>query len=404
MRILFLTPALPYPLHQGGAIRNYGLLHGLHNAGHQVTLLSFAGENIDPSGTPLAQLCTQITTVPVPNRTKPQRILDLFLSTQPDLTRRLRSQRFVQALCLILEAQAFDLVQFEGLEMTRYIPIVRQYQPLARLCYDAHNAEYTLQEVIARVDQQTPQRWPAALYSHIQARRIKNFEQHICQQVDLVIAVSDEDALALKNFRPDEKVTVIPNGIFVAEYVHPVSAFDLGHQALVFTGKMDYRPNIDAMLWFTDEVLPGIRIQKPDATLYIVGQKPHPRITALSAAHIMVTGQVEDVKPYLYAAAVYIAPLRMGSGTRLKILEAMAAGCAVVATDLAAAGLPPAIRQHLVIASTPTDIHKSIVTLLEKPEQGLTLGKHAQEAVQHDYDWSVLIPNLLTAYEEIGLG
>src|SRR5690606_23656791 len=116
---------------------------------------------------------------------------------------------------------------------------------------------------------------------------------------------------------------------------------DLGPCALIFTGKMDYRPNVDAMLWFASDILPQVRSIMPDVRLYVVGQKPHPRLEVLrDHDHIVLTGWVPEVTPYLHAAAVYIAPLRMGSGTRLKILEAMAAGCAIVATTLAAAGLP----------------------------------------------------------------
>ncbi|MBZ0292586.1 MAG: glycosyltransferase [Anaerolineae bacterium] len=405
MHILVLTPTLPYPLHQGGAIRNYGILHGLHAAGHEITLLSFEDQRTNISETPLAHLCAQVYTVPVPTRTARHRIRDLFLSPQPDLVRRLRSKQFIQMLCSVLESQSFNLVQFEGLEMTRYIPIVRQYQPLARLCYDAHNAEYALQEVIAQVDQQSARRWLAAVYSRIQARRIKRFEHYICQQVDLVVAVSDEDAQALKDFRPDNAVTVVPNGIFVQDYAQSTEALDLGEKALVFTGKMDYRPNVDAMLWFTEDILPCVQVQQSQTVLYIVGQKPHARLEALrSHPAIVVTGRVEDVKPYLYSAAVYVAPLRMGSGTRLKILEAMAAGCAVVATDLAAAGLPSEVRQNLITADTPEDISASIIRLLENPQERLLMGKQAQLSVQQHYDWSALLPHLLTAYKEIELG
>ncbi|HLV34667.1 MAG TPA: glycosyltransferase [Spirillospora sp.] len=406
MRILMLTPALPYPPHQGGALRNFGLIHGLHAAGHQITLLSFAEGNHVTTNTPLAALCQQIEIIEAPARSAQQRLRDMLVSQQPDLALRLVSREFRQCLIEILQSQPFDLVQFEGLEMAGYLPIIRQYQPATKLCYDAHNAEFALQQGIFEVDLRQPKRWPSAAYSFVQARRIARYERDVCQQVDCVLAVSAEDAASLQRFRHDNRVYVIPNGIFVRQY-EAVNARlpDLGPCALIFTGKMDYRPNVDAMLWFASDILPQVRSIMPDVRLYVVGQKPHPRLEVLrDHDHIVLTGWVPEVTPYLHAAAVYIAPLRMGSGTRLKILEAMAAGCAIVATTLAAAGLPDEARRSLMIVDDPQQMAGAIVQLLQNAPQRAEMGAAAQAAVYRHYDWSVLIPDLLRAYQEIGLG
>jgi glycosyltransferase involved in cell wall biosynthesis len=263
------------------------------------------------------------------------------------------SDAFSQRLSEILQSMHFDLIQFEGLEMAGYLPIVREIQPEAKLCYDAHNAEYQLQQGIFEIDREIPSRWPAAAYSYIQYRRIAQFEHEICQQVDCVLAVSDEDAAKLRPFRRDSHIAVIPNGIFTQDYHHQPEKLDLGKCVLTFTGKMDYRPNVDAMLWFASEILPLVHNTIPDAQLYIVGQKPHPRLEHLrDNDHVNLTGWVPEIYPFLSATDVYIAPLRMGSGTRLKILEAMAAGRAVVATSLASAGLPQEARETLKITDT----------------------------------------------------
>jgi glycosyltransferase involved in cell wall biosynthesis len=405
MRILMLTPSLPYPPHQGGALRNYGILHGLHAAGHQTTLLSFNGNHQSAQPTPLDTLCERVITVPTPARSQSQRLRDMIASPQPDLMRRLANDAFRQRLIEILREETFDLVQFEGLEMAGYLPDVRQHQPSAKLCYDAHNAEYRLQENIFTVDRSDPRHWPAAAYSLVQARRIKHFEREVCRQVDCVLAVSDEDAAALRPFRPDNRVAVIPNGIFAADYTGSVEQLDLGENVLVFTGKMDYRPNVDAMLWFTAEILPMVQSRVANVRLYIVGQQPHRRLEALrDQEHIALTGWVADVAPFLHAADVYVAPLRMGSGTRLKILEAMAAGCAIAATPLAAAGLPDEVRSALVITQDAAQMTDAIVRLLQNAEQRAKLSSMAKTVVHKHYDWSVLIPRLLLAYREIGLG
>ena len=405
MHLLMLTPSLPYPPHQGGALRNYGLLHGLRAAGHQITLLSFDDKNTDISATPLDKLCIRVETVSPPPRTSLDRLRDLVSSTRPDLAHRLMSADFQQRLIDLLSEVRFDLVQFEGLEMAAYLPVVRQQQPNAKLCYDAHNAEYQLQQMIFEIDRRALRHWPAALYSLIQSRRIAQFERTICQQADCVLAVSEEDAQALRSFNVDTPISVVPNGIFTQHYDGKNEQLDLGGCVLTFTGKMDYRPNIDAMLWFTSEVFPHVLTQIPHVMLYIVGQNPHPRLEHLrDHPKIALTGWVADVQPFLNATQVYIAPLRMGSGTRLKILEAMATGCAVVATSLAAAGLPAEASETIQIVDSASTMADAIVSLLRDNEKQQQLGLSAQAFVRQHYDWSVLIPRLLTAYRTIGLG
>jgi polysaccharide biosynthesis protein PslH len=167
---------------------------------------------------------------------------------------------------------------------------------------------------------------------------------------------------------------------------------------------MDYRPNVDAMLWFASAILPLIQPHVLDVHLTIVGQKPHPRLEALrDQNNITLTGWIPAVQPYLHAASLYIAPLRMGSGTRLKILEAMASGCAVVATSTAASGLLPEVKQALVITDTEREFADAVVSLLQNPAQRRELGQAAQTVIKQFYDWSVIIPRLLTVYREIGL-
>jgi polysaccharide biosynthesis protein PslH len=290
------------------------------------------------------------------------------------------------------------------LEMAGYMPTVRLRQPKAKLCYDAHNAEFALQQAIFDVERQVPRRLPQAAYSLIQARRIAYFERGVCQMADCVIAVSDEDAEALRPFRRDKRVEVMPNGVFADDYAVDLPHVDLGENVLVFTGKMDYRPNIDAMRWFTGSVLPRVREQIPDTKLYIVGQKPHRSLEALrDQPGVEITGWVQEVQPFLQAADVYVAPLRMGSGTRLKILEAMAAGCAVVATSTAASGLKD-VRESLILTDGETGFAEAIVSLLQDPARRQALGTAAKRAVKQHYDWSVLIPCLLKIYKDVGLG
>ncbi len=405
MRLLLLTANLPYPPASGGALRSYGIIQGLHQAGHELILLSFHDDKIAPDSTPLADYCTRIETVPLPYRTKTHRLRDLFFSQQTDIARRLYSQAFSQRLQALLTETTFDLIQFEGIEVVCYLPLAHQIQPTAKLCFDTFNAEYALQRVIFEVDRQDIKRWPHAAYSLIQSQRITRFEREMCQMADCVVAVSPEDADALRGFRADGRIHIVPNGIFVDQYTQSDGDITLETNALVFTGKMDYRPNVDAMLWFTDAILPKIQKTVSAPHLYIVGQQPHPRLAPLhDNPTITITGWVDSVKPYLQAADVYIAPLRMGSGTRLKLLEAMASGCAVVATSAAAAGLLSETKNAMIITDTESEMVKAIVNLLQNPSHRRELGEQARHTVRQHYDWQVLIPRLLAAYGEMGLG
>ncbi len=406
MKILFVTASLPYPPQQGGALRTYGLLHGIHQAGHNLTLLSFSEANSSSYvGTPLETFCSYIETVATPNRTKSARLRDLFLSIEPDIARRLYSEAFEIRLKELINAEHFDLIQFEGIEVACYLPIIWQMGTQAKLVYDAFNAEAAMQYAIFEIDRGSPRRWPAAVYSLIQSQRISKFENELCQKADLVIAVSAEDATLLQGYNPKRSVPVVANGIFTDEYEKQSAGLNLGEHALVFTGKMDYRPNVDAVLWFASQVLPKIKQVTSEVKFYIVGQKPHQSLEHLrDNTSVIVTGWVESVLPYLNGSEVYIAPLRMGSGTRLKILEAMAAGCAVVATTLAASGMQRETEMGMLVVDNPEQMADTIIKLLNTPTMRSKLGKAAHHYVKSHYDWSVLIPDLLAAYKAIERG
>src|SRR5258706_7602378 len=227
MRVLFLTGQVPYPPHAGGALRTYGLLSGLHQAGHTIDLLTFVEPDApDPASTPLAALCDNIVTVPAPTRTIKMRLRDLVLTGQPDMVRRFYASSFTAALKAQLSGTLYDLGQMESLEMTAYLPAIRAIRPAVRVIYDSFNAEFDLQRLMYQIDRRTLSRLPAAVYSFIQWQRLTAFERRICQEVDYVIAVSDADAQAFRHLVPGVKVGVVPNGIYTEEYTRSTQQLD----------------------------------------------------------------------------------------------------------------------------------------------------------------------------------
>lgn len=404
MNILMIAPSLPYPPASGGALRVYSLLRGLNAAGHRVTLLALDDSGLNPANTPLRDLCARVETFPIPRRSKAQRLKTLLTTRQADLAHRLYSPELGQRLHEILSTERFDLIQCEALETACYLPIAKSAQPSAKLCLDTFNAEYELQRVIAEIDAREPKRWPMALYSYLQAGRIKSYEHQMCQLTDIVIAVSPEDADLLRSFRRDGKVYILPSAISVDDYTAEMPPDDLGAHVLVFTGKMDYRPNVDAALWLVNDILPLIRQRVPDATVTLVGQQPSPRLEGLRAVQgITITGRVDSVVPYLRGAAAYVAPLRMGSGTRLKLLEAMAAGSPIIATKTAAAGLMPDAKSAMLIADGAQPFADAVINLLTSPEKRAAMIQAGKTAVRAHYDWSSTAPVLLNIYKENGL-
>ncbi len=382
-------------------MRNFGLLHGLYQAGYEVTLLSFG--DWPESASPLHSLCSQVYTVPLPHRSTKTRLCDALRTGLPDLALRFHSAMMHARLEAVLQDQHFDLVQFEGLEMCGLLPVVHSQQPDLPCTYDAYNAEYQLQQNIFEVDRQQLARWPAAAWSWLQARRLAQFEREVCQQVSGTLAVSVEDAVALKALAPRQAIQVVPNGIFVPDYDAPAPR-QTAVPTLAFTGKMDYRPNVDAMLWFCARVFPLVHREKPDCRLNIVGQSPHSSLQPLAESErITVTGRVDRIQPWLHDCDVYVAPLRMGSGTRLKILEAMACGCAIVASSQAAAGLPAALKETLLIADSESAMAAGIICLLENPSRRKDMGSAARAAVRETSDWSAILPQMLSAWESFGI-
>jgi glycosyltransferase involved in cell wall biosynthesis len=405
MRILFLTGQVPYPPQAGGALRTYGLLDGLHRAGHTLDLLTFCEPGqAEPSTTPLANLCQQIHAVPTPTRSIKTRLRDLLFSNQADMARRFYSPEYSSALSTLLAQNDYDLVHIESLEMAAYLPIIRSQSGI-HIIYDSFNAEFDLQRLIFNIDRHDPARLPGAIYSLIQWRRLTRFERYVCQQVDRVIAVSEPDAKAFRKLAPNAAVDVVPNGIYVDEYTQPSSQLELGSAALLFTGTMNYRPNVDAVLWFADNVLSEIRKAVPDVRLFIVGNKPHERLNSIrQRTDIEVTGYVQDVLPFLHSASVYVAPLRMGSGTRLKLLQAMAAGCPIVSTHVGAQGLDVTSGREMILADDAISFAQATITLLRDSKLRQGLASAAHQLVCERYDWSVIIPRLLHVYQEMGLG
>jgi sugar transferase (PEP-CTERM/EpsH1 system associated) len=387
MRILWLKADLLLPLDKGGKLRTWHLMRHLKRR-HDITYVSFAdpgepSEHVDG----MREVADRVVTVPRADSPKGSigfyagaaaRVLDPL----PYAVGKYRSRAYRRKVKELLAAETFDLIVCDFLP-----PAVNLSWPLpCPVVLFTHNVEAD----IWRRHAETQTSAPARFLYNVQHRRMLRFEERALRRVDGVLAVSDADRNTLGWLYQDatrRPIRVIPTGVDT-DFFTP-GAPRPGSRALVFTGSMDWLPNEDAMLFFCREVLPLIRAEEPDVTLDIVGRAPTPAVRRLAASQgITVTGRVDDVRPHVRDAAVYIVPLRIGGGTRLKIFEAMAMGKAIVSTTVGAEGLPVAHGTHLLLADEPNRFAQAVVRLLRDEQRRGELEAAARALVVERYDWA----------------
>lgn len=398
MRLLFLTPQLPYPPRQGSALRNYYLLRGLVEAGLSVDLLSFASpEQIATiQQNPLTTLCRRLELVPLPPSRSLTTRLWTLLAAKPDLAGRLVSPTYAARLQTMLAE--VDYLQVEGVEMAPYALNLRQ-----PFYFDAHNAEFVIQQRAASTDMGSLRRWPKAAYSWVQARRLRQYERMILGRARRVLAVSAVDAVALTSLEPQaaSKIVVIANGVDTAEYApaaQPTLPESWAAVSMVFTGVLDYRPNVDALDWFCRLVWPTIYAASPAARCYIVGAKANATVQALAAIPgVVLVGEVAAVQPYIAAASLFVVPMRIGGGSRLKLLQALAMGKCILSTTLGAEGIAVSPGLDVAVADSAADFAATALRLLNDPGERDRYATAARQLALQ-YDWQQIIPRLSALY------
>ncbi|MCL5256243.1 MAG: glycosyltransferase, partial [Chloroflexi bacterium] len=373
-------------------MRNYNIAR-LLSSEVEISLLSFPSDSdCQEALSVLREFCRTVEVAPRPERSRMKRLATMMVSSTPDLATRLVSPDFARKLYHLLSMERFDLVQVEGLELAGFaLPVMRQmsavgavdwrpaeHRPLFVL--DEHNAEYLLQR--RAFEATLPRPLPAA-YSFVQWRKLRLYERNACRLFDSMVTVAEPDRRALLDLDEGLDVNVVPNGVDV-EYFRrdwrgidsPHAAVDLAAGPLVlFTGSMDFRPNVDAAIWFANRIWPAVRRRIPEAKCYLVGRNPVPSVQRLATLPgITVTGGVPDVRPYLERAGVFVVPMRMGGGVRLKVLEAMSMGRPMVSTTMGLSGVDFVPGKHALVADQPEEFAAAVCRLLGDPDLGARIG------------------------------
>jgi glycosyltransferase involved in cell wall biosynthesis len=397
MRILVISNVVPYPAHSGIQLRILRILERVARV-HQVTLCCHAWSAADQEG---AHQLSKRGIRTFTGRMGPQidlrkiigaagfgitgRPPELALYRSPDLTRILRE---------LLRDEEFDILQVEETILAHYADLLPRGSSTKRLL-TFHDLHFVQAARAAPLEHSAGMR----LWRHFNSFCMRFYEPRVVRHFERCATVTEHDRQLLQPAGPRRSIAVVPNGVDTTA-LRPLTDASTP-SAIVFVGSMFYKPCEDGALWLVREILPLVRRQFPEIDVWIVGKGPGPRVKALAGEHVFVTGEVEDVVPYYQRAAIALAPLRAGSGSRLKILEAMALGRPVVATSIGAEGLEAEPERHLLIADGAKDFAAAVVRLLQSPDLCHSLATASREFVEARYNWEMIAACQLRIYREM---
>ncbi|HYW49608.1 MAG TPA: glycosyltransferase [Gemmatimonadaceae bacterium] len=385
MHILWIKTELLHPVDKGGRIRTYQMLRALARQ-HEVTYLAMDDGTAAPDAIAKAsEYCARVEVVPFTPAAKGSlafygALLGNLVSPLPYAIAKYEVPAVRERLVRLCRERKVDVVVCDFLAPSINVPDdlgvpVVLFQ---------HNVEAMIWERHAQVATHPVKK----AYMTEQWKRMKRFEASECRRVSSVVAVSTQDAEVFRRDYGVREVPDVPTGVDTDYFVRqPDVARTAG--SMVFTGSMDWMPNEDGIAWFVDAILPRIRAAVPHATLTIVGRNPTAKVKSLHtpAAGVTVTGSVPDVRPYLASHQLFIVPLRVGGGTRLKIYEGMTMGLPTVSTTIGAEGLPVVDGEHLVLADDPESFARQCIALLQDPARASAMGDAADTFVRQHFGW-----------------
>jgi sugar transferase (PEP-CTERM/EpsH1 system associated) len=385
MHILWIKTELLHPVDKGGRIRTYQMLRQLRRE-HRITYLALD----DGAGGPEAlerasEYCHDAVAVPFAARAKRTtgfywELLQNLASPLPYAVAKYRSPALTRELHRLVAESDVDVIVCDFLFPSLNVPSGLGV-PMVLF---QHNVEAAIWERHVQVASHPVKR----LYMREQWRRMRSFEGRECRRFDKVVAVSQEDCGVLERTYGLRGVEEVPTGVDT-DFFQPGRSVTRNRNEIVFTGSMDWLPNEDAVAWFAEAILPRIRAEVPDVQFTIVGRTPSQPVLALARAHrdITVTGSVPDVRPYMERAAVFVIPMRVAGGTRLKVYEAMGMEIPIVSTTIGIEGLPVRHDAELLVADEPEAFAAAVVRLLREPARGTQLAANAARRVRTEFGW-----------------
>ena len=403
MFLLYFVTHPVWPLTSGNRLRDYHLARQLA-ARASVTLVELLNSGEQPSSPPSDCLFDRVISLNRGPAYTPGKVLRGIIGPTPLTILNYSEPRLAQQLANILARDRFDAVQIQGVHLSEYLPLIRAAPNRPAILVDWHNIE---SELMRRYSKNGPN-WPKRMAAKRTATLLEKVELRVLEACQAHTVASEREAEKLLARCPAAKVRVVPNGVDAGYFCQPElsktcqrrssSGFK---QSLPFIGSMDYYPNIDAVKWFARHIWPRVAQKYPKLEFIIVGRNPSNEVLALQSDRVRVTGTVADVRPFYASALAVVVPLRIGSGTRLKILEAMAAEVPVVSTRLGCEGLDVRHGVHLLLADDPSEIAEAIDRLICSVETRSRLTQSARALVTNHYDWAVIGAKLRVIYNEL---
>jgi glycosyltransferase involved in cell wall biosynthesis len=388
MQILYLATHLPVPANSGYAIRILSLLRALAALGYSVDFLSFTTAPVQDLQ-PLSDWCRSVSTVPTRKKDLSRSAgyfarLAALTRGKPYAIERFSSSEMHERITHCLETTDYACVVADSVYALVNLP-----QTDVPLVLNCHNVEWVILQRYAVLERNPAKR----VYATIEMRRMRDAERSACNRSVIAMTCSEHDRQALRALRPDMPVFIVPNCVDTNSISPSITSSDDGcAPTLLFQGVMDWYPNRDAVEFFVGSILPSIRQEMPQLKFVIAGRNPPEELREKYAAvpGVELTGTVPDMKAYLEHASVVVVPLRIGSGTRIKILEAAAAGKAVVSTSVGAEGLCFEDQVDIAIADKPETFAREVVRLLRDPQRRESIGRAARAKVVEHYSQAAL--------------
>ncbi len=378
MRIFFVCRRVPFPPDRGDRIATYHQIRHLAQR-HEVHVFSLADSREDMASATRLRDCTAgVTAVSLSPLRGALRALRAVLGAGPLSAAMLRETELCRLIRRRFSELRPDLIMVYGSNMAQYAESLLDVRRIMQFA-DLNSRKWR--------DYAARSALPMRLIYALEARRLLDYERHVALTFSHAVVCTPEEADDFAALIPGTPVSVVPNGVDLAYFAPGGVAKD--PCSLVFTGVMEYRPNVDAVSWFCADILPLVRQQVPNATLTICGNRPATAVQRLAGiAGVTVTGRVPDVRPYLHRAEVFVAPLRLARGIQNKVLEAMAMGLPVVSSRIA--WRPTALQEGdgIVAADRADDFAAHIVRLLQDPRYREAMGRRARAAMERNYAWA----------------
>jgi sugar transferase (PEP-CTERM/EpsH1 system associated) len=403
MRLLYFAAHQAWPLTSGNRLRDYHLARELAKR-VSVTFVEMCRPSEGPSSPPSDCGFDEIISLKKGIAYTPGKIVRGLAGPAPLTALNYFQTRSACQLADLLTRRRFDTVQIEGVHLSNYLPVIRATPNRPAILIDWHNIE---SELMAQYFEKASF-WPKRILANRTATLLRRTERMLLERFEMHTVASEHERQKLLGRHRSARVNVIPNGVDI----HFYSAAQIAEsrrnnqapepkQSILFVGSMDYHANIEGVTWFTREVWPEIAEMHPELQFIIVGRHPSREVRELASDRIRVTGTVEDVRPLYASAAAVVVPLRVGSGTRLKILEAMAAGVPVVSTRLGAEGIDAIHDVHLLLADDRAEMVAAINQIVSSPPIRSRLVLAARELVVDRYDWALIGEGLYRIHCEL---